>query len=438
MAEFIYKRLVDVHILHEYYLMNSDESSIFDIADEEGRKQFLETRILNGQYDLRKDFVIEASKETEDLLRAYKIRKVPMNTGFMLGMEVEKSPQLDGSLEYIPKIPFDEPVRLRFGIKMKNNLLKNFSNLPYNNPEIPAIYFFSNNEDGQRTFPFLSLPISNFQLGRSYEMGELAIVNGTLQEAIVTNSDSGAGNWRAVSSDGYLNENDRQVLPNFFAYTFPSGSGVTSANFTLRKTDGTTVKTIAKASSGPLSRVSLNYRFADPSVPGDPPPEIPPDTYDFEVTGNNGYSDSYRVIMDNKIYRSDYLGVVEIKIDHNASDYSLLRNNGSLITRKLSDGSTDPHPTYEIRIKSRITYWRYISNKNKELFVGANATSHLNKEGRVLVSIQPRSLSFTPTIFGSGMDTLFLPNPVPTPLQGQGNRVLSDIYVQQVSGSIEE
>lgn len=443
MAVYIYKRLVDVKILNEYYLFNSDETSFFDISDASLRAQFLENRLLNGQYNLLKDLVIEPVGDSRRIMQDHKVRLVPLNSGFMLGMEVDESPQADGSLEYKPFIPLSRPLRLAFAIRLKNPLFLSFSGVPLR-ARMPAIYYFSNDAGwGVPAFPSLSLPMPGFAAGRTYEMGDLALINGQLREAIRRTDSSAQADWRAVPGDGYANDNDRALLPHRFAYSFGPGAAVTSAEFTLKDSAGEEVKKITFNPGGALSRVALDFTFKAPSG-GNPPEAIPSGTYQLEISGDNNYSDSKKIILDDILYDRAYLGIVEIKIDKGSGPDALLRDNGSLITRRLADGSKISHPSYEIRIRSRITYWRYISNKKRELNVGPRASPYLTKEGRVLVSNDPRSLSAIPTIFSrenqnTGLiETTFLPNPTPSPISEQGGRIFSDIYVSQVKDAIIE
>lgn len=443
MAVYIYKRLADVKILNEFYLLTSDETSFFGIADPARRAQFLEDRLLNGQYNLLRDIVIEPTEKSRQVMQAYRIKLVPLNSGFMLGLEVNEAPQADGSLEYTPFIPVEEPLRLAFAIRLQNPLFLSFSAIPLRTTA-PALYFFSNDEErGAHDFPSLSLPPPDFVPGRGYEMGELAVINGQLREAIRRTLSSAPANWRAVAGSGYANENDRVLLPRRFTYSFAAGN-VTAAEFVLKDGAGEEVKTINFTSAAPLSRVALDFVFKTPANADDPPEPIASGAYLLEVAGNNNYSDSKTVILDDQQYGRDYLGVVEIKIDRGSGPDALLRDNGSLITRRLADGSSVPHPSYEIRIRSRITYWRYISSKKRELDVGPKAAPFLAKEGRVLVSKNPRSLSALPMIFSrinqnTGLpETAFLPNPLPSPISEQGGRLFSDIYVSQVKDAIIE
>ncbi len=445
MAELVYKRLVDVKILNEYYLLNSDEGSFFAIDDAALRKAFLDDRVLHGQYNLTTDLTIEPIGETKKLLKSYRIRLVPQSTGFMLGMEVDPVTQEDGSSDYFPKISFEKPVRLHFGLQIRNPLVLNFSSLPYRS-SYPAIYFCTNDDpDNVRNFPVLSLPIADFQSGKIYEMGELAVINNAIHEAIIRTNSADPGFWRQVEGNGFLNEQDRNLLPASFVYTFNPESEVNEATFTLKTIDGAVLKTIQKTAGGTnkLSRVNLNFSFQDIENSGDELIPILPGSYELDIAGNNGFSESHRIHLNKELYQRGFLGVVEILIDpSDTGPFGLLRDNGALITAIDIDGAKIPHPELEIRIKGRITYWRYISNKKKELAVGTKATSFLTKEGRVLVSNEPRNLSFLPTLFTiqdqNQGETLFLPNPEPTPLKEREGRIYSDIYVSQIKDTIEE
>lgn len=439
MPSIIYKRLVEVRILNEYYLFDSAQQSIFEMTGAGQQEKFLDDRVFSGQYDVSRDLAIKPTEKCQRKLRNFRIRLIPTKLGFFLGMEVKKVSQPDGSLEYQPFIPVTDELTLQFMVEIRNPLFRNFSGFP-NRPTVPAQYYFTNvKSNDTRTFPNLPLPISDFESGKTYEMGALSVINGQIREALLDTTSNSTNIWRSIAGAGYVSENDQILLPKKFTYTFAEAPQAMPLKFVLKSSNGDQIKEIPFDKPDGRKAFQLDFSFLLDG-PSSSRNELPDGAYILEVLGNGNLLTSRQVYLSNLLYRRQNLGVVELKINRAAGPYRLLKDQGTLITSLDSDGAKIPHPVFDIKIKSRLTYWRYISNKKKELSVGVNARAYLSKINRVLVANRPRNLSSVPTRFVSNNQNIapiFLPNPSPSPLRIQDGRVFSDIYVSPIKDLIE-
>jgi hypothetical protein len=119
-------------------------------------------------------------------------------------------------------------------------------------------------------------------------------------------------------------------------------------------------------------------------------------------------------------------GVVAIKLTPSSDPFSIYNSDGYLIRRKDGTGAVVSAPIFEIPVKSRLTYWRFRHDKARELLVSSTLNDYLVKEGDVLVTKKPRSLSrswFFLRKDGSP-DAEYVPSPVSLDLKIEPDRRL--------------
>ena len=112
--------------------------------------------------------------------------------------------------------------------------------------------------------------------------------------------------------------------------------------------------------------------------------------------------------------------------------FNLFANDGFLIRRRDALGTWTPAPVFEIPVKSRLAYWRFINNQGKEMNISPALVPYVDKENKVLVTKRPRSLAkdfFLLRKQGSS-DTIYVPNPTDTRLIPEsGKRFFVNIKV---------
>jgi len=304
-------------------------------------------------------------------------------------------------------------------------------------------YYFSNADLGQaKTAPILSRPISSQVPGYPYEQGELSASGANIELCYYNGSTQ---QFEAVPGDGFANENDRLVVARAFDYTFQPSDNVMTAQFVLKDQGGNTVRTYAISGTGALSTVALNFDDASNTalVPLVTLPRAAATDallYSLEVTGNGGYSKTISLIFYD--VASDLLstwGIVQLQISVPNPAMSLLDGNGNLYAPALPapDKITTPYPVFEIRCKSRYTFWRYTSDDpTKELNAPSGSIADFLTGGPgSLTTIYPVPGTYLPYFFSQNPAATpptftYLPNPEPnTSVEVDGNQLFSTIWV---------
>jgi hypothetical protein len=442
MGTIIYKKLFEVRILHEFYLSQPDETSIFNLSPED-RIQKLEKMLQRGLYDIRKDLVLRPTPSCEKILKNHRMKFLQTATGFLIGAEVFVLQNGAGPERYVLQVPLSGKAQTwTIGLGIKNPQFMNFTNIPA--PFlVPARYLFSNdNSDSRRTFPSMSNEVPEFEAGRSYEMGTLIKIGAKLFQAQQKTNDPATG-WIEIAQDNHwAAENDRILLPDRFMYT-TSGPGIGSAEFILRSTSGDEIAridsqddTIRKQldESGNLAGVEIDLTLA--GTTGDGPGPVEPGNYQLEISESGGSGRQLPIHISNELYNGNLFGGVLIN-GSGGSDpaFRIIDEDGTLV--RLPDGS---HPVFEIRLKNRITYWRYRSTAGKKLEAKNKATGFLTAvdSGSQLVSKNSRSMQKVPLQFVDGGDKIFLPNPSSSRIiPEQDGRIYSDIFISEIRGLIE-
>jgi len=212
-----YKILFEVRVLHDYYLFGLDplekeaggkeiEKSFFamTIAAQAARLQEL---LRRERYDIRQnlDFVVGSNDITTFRDLHLKMTKTAM--GFYVGMEVESILSGDGSVRFKPAISPLEDTTLTFGIALSNPSFGAISNLRLDR-DSSNIYYFTNN--GSHDGMSLSRPIARLTAGQAYRMGDLALVNQGVCQAVADNTGT-ASSWQPVSGNAFVNQTDRSL-----------------------------------------------------------------------------------------------------------------------------------------------------------------------------------------------------------------------------------
>ena len=422
MESIYYKKLFEVRVLHEYYLSQDSASPFFSLPDA-ARESILQSKLFHNQYDIHQDLSIAPSAACAKLLRHYHIRFVPQKTGFFAGIRVNP----DGAA-FRPYIPLEQELACEFTLQIRNPYFFNFTNARLR-ANVPARYLFTNSDPGgTKTFPSLSEPVASFTPGTFYEMGELSTAGADVREAVVSTSNNQNANWRKTASRNVASESDRLLLPMQFRYTFGAAANVQQASFALKQ-NGNTVKTIEKSGTGNLESALLDFRTDG----ADPPLETAAGPYVLEVSGDNGYIDNRNIYLSHALYDSSSFGAVIIYNSSSSQAFSVLTPAGNLKV---------PHPVFEVRLKSRITYWRYKSETGKTLATTPKTSPYLSAENGALRSISPLPMLSNPIEFRDANPVtprVFLPNPPDKSLRIENNGLFySDIYLSKIKDLITE
>jgi hypothetical protein len=428
--QILYKPLAEILLLHEFYVTDSKLASVFGVADQSARLAWLKDNYDPIEPSITTDLSVTPDERTAATLRNQHMRLVPTNWGFIVVVRVTGT-----AAGYQPKIPIPATLSLVFLLQKNNMNLDGFTDSRLARP-LPALYYASNQDSPDpKTFPYLSNAISAYDASYPYEMGELFTVGGALQQYT---ADGSATPYSPLANSGFTSENDRLLVPLIFPYAFTAADNVTQATFTLRDVNNNIVTTVTKGSTAAgapvLGKVGLDFTTA---AGGGPPAAIggggAVPLYTLEVAGNGGYSKEYRILFypDEKLLRGIW-GVIELLPTTKTAAFDLLTSTGTLVPP--APAPAPDHPVFELRIKSRLAYWRYNPNADGiTLATNANTTNYLSVSGNALVTKTPRIATYTPTLFTTdNINYDNLPNPVYGNVLAQnGNQFFNDIWVQK-------
>lgn len=430
-----FKKLFEVRLLHDYYLIPSEGGTFYGL-NEQDQKNALTTQLTYNQYKIAHDIKIVPTTLCEKALKSYKLRFLPTSLGFMVVGKVISKISDTGEEVYEPFIGIPDDLTLSFNLMVKNANFRNFTALSFN-PSFPFHYYFDNkNENNDKHFPALSLPVLPFVHDRTYEMGDLATF-GTDQKQAITITTNNPTDWQSIEGQGMLHQNDRHLLPKRFLYKFQNEE-VLSAEFSLKSLSGELIKKITSPadSSTPFKQFRLDFSNQAPieetDIVGE---EISDGWYHLTISTNNGTNITQKVLLHNDLYRGKSLGAIEIKNEVTDPLFRITNTDKTLITKTLANGTTIQHPIFEIRLRSRSTYWRYKQVTGLTAAEMTQIAPFFNTENADLVTKKPTPLAIQRNQFTTNNSiSLVFPSPAGADIQPEPNgKTYSNIYISKLN-----
>ncbi len=428
----IYKTLFEVKVMHEYFLTRKDGSVIFEKPDQPSRLDFLLNEFIEGKRSINEYINFEFPESLKSIYAGLFLKILPAYSGCKIVVRVNARTLADQSVVYEPFVPLTNDLNIFILLSRKDSAIDTFTNARIIR-SCPSIYFFSNIDAvTPRSFPFLtgSIPVQDTSF--AYEQGELSLSGIKIQEYY---RQGGVDTWNDVAGSGFSNEADRLLLPEKFNYTFDDTTNLTNAIFVLKDSNGNEAANITTTDADGIGRkFPLNFSGKVKTIPSVAPSPLTEFLYTLEATGNNGYSRSHNIFFSNDVTAANPWAVLNIGTTADNSDFNLFANDGFIIKRKDALGVWTQAPVFEIPFKSRLAYWRFISNRGRELNVSAALADYVNKENKVLVTKRPRSLAKSWFFLRkeASNDTVYVPNPVSPELKFENDRrFFFDIRVQQ-------
>lgn len=420
----IYKRLFEVHILHDYFL-STPAGAPFSSLKPEVQKAFLKDELIHQRYDIHRFLKIEPSPAMKKTLKDYHMRMVPTPLGFFLGMEVKQiQSDTDRSTFYESFISLGNKLSMGFLLRPNDELFFNYTNLPLQDL-LPARWYFTNRFEASTKSPdlkVLSALIPEKDGAANYEMGSLVKDGVQIQEAF-TSWETGPA-FLNLAGDGFVTGRDRILLPKRFAYDL--GRAVNEeVVFNLNK-GNSLIKSIQKKEGIAARVVDLNFEKQN----NEAKTPIPDGEYTLKISA--GPSDR-KVILDNNLYEKSALGAIEIFPFAGNPSFDLLDQNGRLITRIDQMGSKQPHPVFELRFASRKPFWRYFSAEKFDpniIETYKDFLQHTDETKKVLVSKEPHAFSKVVHHFKKD---LIPPQPTPYALRWEAGRYFTDIHLSSIA-----
>jgi hypothetical protein len=421
MKKFLFKRLVEIQILPEYYLTRSNGNSIFDnqIAQQD---VFLEEEYEKYPFDLGKQILIEPTDETQIFLKRNNLKFVMHPLGFIIGAEVTAINEANGNTSYKPVTTFDIDLNLKFTLSLINpNFKLTINNSTQNNNQI---YYFNNKAEIGKISPFMTKAISEWVKGKKYEMGEMAMIDGDLKIAKKSTSSDDNNHWEKVLNIPCANNNDCFEVKSRQFTLHPKSINATEIKVVLMKNGKEIIRKI-ESQDKPIQSFYLDFSNNELGE------LMPEGCYDLEVSENDESYSLQVYLTDNQQIRNSF-GLVEINISPSNDSFNIV-NAKTIKTYKPKFETDAIVPKFKILFKSRTTYWRYkFKNKDDNEFLN-NANIFLNESSQSVITITPQKLSAR-TIFmkKNGID-VFLPNPEINSIIKEYNSLMgADIFCSEI------
>jgi len=426
----IYKILFEVRLLHEFYLTNPDGSSIFGAASAIARDSFLQDFSDRSQRSINSDIDYVVPFVSQQLFKNYRLKLIRTYSGFKIATEVHRTTD-SGKIAYAPVASPPPGLAIPILLTRTNSDFDTYTNRRLS-PAFDGVYYFSNGiSTGVKTFPFLTNPIPAQSATVGYEQGELSQLAGVVSAFYIDGG--GVKKFANVVGKNFLNEADRTLVSPSFQYYFTPADNVKNAVFTLTDKANQTVYTNTVNSTDPIRAVLLRVNELKPNgdknintVPASVTDNEDAVVYTLTVTGDGGYNKTYKLVfLQSALAATGAMGMINIINQPGNAAYNLIDNKGLLIARYNTDGTVAiAPPVFEIWIKSRFSFWRYINDQGKLLKDSYPAVLKLT--GNNLVSLAPQSHSYAPI----PVQAQKLPNPkVFYPIKPEGQQIFADIIV---------
>ncbi len=410
MASVIYKILFEIKLLHEFFLTRTDGSVIFD-KTAAGKIQFLEEECSENRLPVNTVMSFEFPSGLQRQMESFFIRILPSYSGCKVAVKVKEQRQPDGSIFYQPLVPIPANLNI-FILLIRKADFDVYTNGRVKRPLLSS-YFFSNNEIiTAKTFPYLTNAIPAFDPGYQYEQGELISDGGIIREFHRVGI---AGSWGEVAGTGFANESDRLLIGPRFSYSFTDRTGLTEADFILKDSNGTEIhrQTIENTEGLPRN-ISLSYIDNVPFLSLSSAFTVSDALYNLEVRGNNGYTRNHTILFHEELSAANPWAVVHVTPQSTNAAFDFLDNNGLLLTRKDPMGVETAPVKFEIPVKSRLLYWRFVHNRGKKLGISPSMANYLEQEGNALITRKPRRMAraFSKIQSAVSPTKVYVPNPV--------------------------
>ena len=428
----LYKTLFEVKLMHEFFLTGKDGKTVFTLSNQTDRINFLLDQYAQDRPAINAGLKFEFPPDLETKYNSYYLKLLSTYSGFKIAVRVNQNILPDNSLVYEPLVPLPDDFNIYVQLTKKSNIIESYTHSGINNP-FPSVYIFSNeNISGSKTFPFLTNDISAFDPGHSYTQGDLASYG--VNDIREYYKDAVGDQWETIAGNAFANGNDRLLVPLKFYYSFINTTNMANAAFVLKDKNGNSIKTITVKNEDFIQKTLIDFSdVAD--VISMPESFLYHDIiFSLEVSGSNGYLKSHNLIFSDVLFSRENWGLINIKTKATNSSFNLLANDGFLIKRKIPPGIWNEAPIFEIPIKSRFPYWRFINDKGRELKLAPGLTDYLFKEDRILLSKRPRSVSVSYFLLQKegSTDTIYVPNPLNYDLKKDSKeRLCFDIMVPE-------
>lgn len=423
-----YQILFEVKIFHGFY--HKDEGAFY--GKDEVEKAI---ELIDNNYNILNDLEIIPTGFCKKLLAGHQLKFKASPFGFLVGIETK----VNDSGDIFPKIPIAEGTVFHFRIKLKNSNWSSISNVRLK-PNTRAKYYFSNFEqtDSLQTTteplnPTLALKHADFNADRPYEMGEIildtdgATLKRALQNTDGSNPPSNGLFWEPINELQNVGDANRKLLPSRFNYHILPNAGLTldDVTFELKKSDGSREKLINFDPLENQSIINLDFRRLEEERLIN----LPVGEYILEVSSSGDYGEKIPIHIDDNLFNHQDWGAIAISHKNDLSDYRILENDGRLRVK----GGEARHPKFEIRLKNRATYWKYIFHPGNTFTPSPDPSFETNAKYIITKDLFPISRFSNDTLPELGGNKLPHPTDWMIKQNDTKTKFLSEIYLPKMS-----
>ena len=378
-------------------------------------------------------FLLNSPKKLKSVYEGFFLKLLPTYSGCRVAIRVNAHTLPDQSVVYEPMYPLPPDLDVFILIIPKNTNIEAVSNKKMRVAYNPT-YFFSNAAISvQSNLPFLSAPVLLTDTTHPYEQGELSMsAGGKIQQYYLKSS---VDTWQEIPGGEFANEGDRVLIPKSFTYTLPEVTGLTELKFVLTDFAGSEISSVTVTdSNGIVAKHRLDFSDMVQQVPISKPFVVNELFYTLKVSGNNGFEDAHQVVFADDLLASNPWGVVDLRVTNGSGTYDIIAGDNFIQRRKDPVGNWNDAPVFEIAVTSKLAYWRFISNKGRELVISAPLNNYVTKTGHVIETLKPRALAKHFFSISKDLpmstDTIYVPNPeIPGVKLENDHRIFFDIRV---------
>ena len=400
-----FRRLFTVRLLHGYYLDERDKP-FFELDPTLQAKRLTD-------YDISKDLTIEPTEGCRRMMERYKMKWRSSETGFFVGAEIRQQSGIEVPFSFPLKVAAadKEVLEFAFKIKIKNRYWSYYSNMRLSASEAPYRYFFGNDKKLTPLAPTLSEPVAAFTTGRLYEMGELAIIDGILKQALEQTNTKTANKWQAITDFKGVNESDKKALPKRFDFQLPANVKNAKVNLKSSNVDITS----EFKSNEPLKTIALDFLKAPDGI------------YQLTIKGDAGFNFEKEIFLSEELSEANCLGVIHIIHKKGLPDgFNILTPQNGVITEGVGGR------IFDIRFLNRLTYRKIHDNANqvisKNLKPSDDTLYIYDATLMILRTKQSYPLTKTATKLTFSNGEMTLPEPAVQNLTKEEQRLYSEIF----------
>lgn len=429
---FIYKTLVEVKLMHEFFLTDKDGKNIFELNNQNQRLDFLAKRFDLETPAINRDLSFQFPEAFKQLYERLHLKIIPSFSGFKIVTQVIRHLLTNGTIVFKPMIAIPSDLSIMVTMNKKNSDFDRYTDSRYFR-NTPSNYFFSTEGiSTPKTFPYLVGSINPFDPAIQYEQGQLAFFAPNDIRTFYKNLSSDV--WLPVKGQAFANDSDALLLPLKFSYTLKPTANETQLKVNLKRNGGTSLTSFSVSDTEGIRRIKMDFSSLKDHLSIDNSLSTENEVYVVEVKGSDGYMDSFNVMFSDTFFSRDSWAVVQLKCKSNSPGFNLVDDEGYITMRKDPSGIWQQAPVFEIPVRSRFLYWRYLNNKGKNLKLTADLNKFLAKDGIALLSLRPRAVTRSWFLFNNATDTdsKLLPNPESLEIKkDEHDRLLLDVFVPE-------